>query len=180
MTSGPGLAIPHVCTCHCLWASVFNTSASLTRGPFPSATLGVRLSMLQDRKVIPFVAPSQQLARPAGSAPVLARIPRRLQPIEPCTIKPRLPAHSLTHQAVTRCSYGKKFPRHREGDSWEYYHSHNPSTLSIQVQVVAAGVWQALGIRLVWLRGLGITRGPSNCSLELGIRRSPWIALRSP
>lgn len=110
MTSGPGLAIPHVCTCHCLWASVFNTSASLTRGPFPSATLGVRLSMLQDRKVIPFVAPSQQLARPAGSAPVLARIPRRLQPIEPCTIKPRLPAHSLTHQAVTRCSYGKNSP----------------------------------------------------------------------
>jgi hypothetical protein len=87
MTSGPGLAVPRVCTCHCPRASAFNTSASLTHGPFPSATLGVRLSVLWDRKVIPFATPSQQLARPVGSAPVLARIPWRLQLIQRCAIK---------------------------------------------------------------------------------------------
>ena len=78
----------------------------LPRGPFLSATHDVRLSVLWDRKVIPFTAPSPQLARPAGSAPVLARIPRRLQPIQLCPIKSRIPALTWTHQAVTGSARG--------------------------------------------------------------------------
>jgi hypothetical protein len=129
---------------------------------------------------IPFAASSQQLARPAGSAWVLAWIPWRLQPIQPCAIKlcslcapwpirpwPGAPAASF-------------LPRHREEDLWEYRCSHSPSTLPIQAQDVVAGVRQALGIRSVWLCGLGIARGPSNCLPGFSIRRSPWIALCSP